>query len=451
MEHLANVSANELPALLEDFISYVVKYSRDCFGNYYNNGKINPYQVIPRLLLGNYLEYSFWQYISQAKKMGISIEVLLESKVQDIIPGQEGQFYRLVLEDSNVHADKVVLCTGHLWPRSFEGHVKGWFDSPYPPSKLSLRVNFPIAVRGASLTAVDAIKTLARANGRFTHNKDGDHIYTLHEGSPNFRIDLFSIRGFLPSLRFHSQNDAFSPEWTMTLDEIHEYKRLHGGFVDLDYVFEKNFKRSLQRMDPEFYESIKDTDIEGFVDKMLEFRNQMDSVELFRAEFKEAEKSIRRHQSISWKEALASFSYTVNYPAKHFSAEDMARLKNILMPLISIIIAALPQESYHEIIALYDQGLLRTIAVGNDSKVVPDEKVGGCHYRYYDDNGRMIEENYKVFIDAIGQRPLCFNDLQFDGLKRGTITPGFLYFRDAKKAIELFNKGGDNICQDFTG
>lgn len=450
-EHVANVSANELPQLSEDFESFMRKFPTEEFGSFCEDGKINPYEVIPRRLLGDYLEYSFKRYIDEAKSKGISIEVHLETSVLDIIPEKGENTFKIYTENERYHANTVILCTGHVWPKIKEDKIPGWFDSPYPPAKLSLKANFPVAVRGASLTAVDAIKTLARANGSFEKNEDGSYAFSLNEDSPDFRIDLFSLRGFLPALRFHSEDDAFSTEWTMSLDEIHEYKQSHGGFVDLDYVFEINFKKPLQQKDPEFYEKIKDLSIEEFVDEMLKIRNELDSFQLFRAEFQEAEKSIHRHQSVSWKEALSAFSYAMNYPAKHFSAEDMARHKKVLMPLISVIIASLPQSSYHEIMALHNQNLLDNYAVGEKSEVVPNEENGGCTYKFIDENGNEVKKQYGIFVDAVGQKPMLFNDLPFDGLKKGIVSSGYLYFKDDREGKTMEEGGDKNVGHDSTG
>lgn len=450
-EHVANVSANELPELMEDFETYMQKFPTDEFGNFCENGKINTYEVIPRRLLGDYLEYSFKKYIDKAKSKNIVVEVYLEIAVDDIFPEKEGDSFKIIAGGDKFHVDAVILCTGHVWPKKHEDRVANWFDSPYPPSKLSIKANFPVAVRGASLTAVDAIKTLARANGNFSKNEDGSYTFNLNDDSPEFRISLFSLRGFLPALRFHSEDDAFSTEWTMSLDEIHEYKKSHGGFVDLDYVFELNFKKPLQKKNPEFYEKIKDMSIEEFVDEMLKIRKELDSFQLFKAEFQEAEKSIHRHQSVSWKEALSAFSYAMNYPAKHFSAEDMARHKNVLMPLISVIIASLPQSSYHEIMALHNQNLLDNFAVGEDSEVLPDEENGGCIYKFTDENGQKVERKYGIFVDAIGQKPMLFNDLPFNGLKKGEVATGFLYFKDDAEGSRQEAEDGKNVSHDSTG
>ncbi|MDQ1095946.1 MULTISPECIES: FAD/NAD(P)-binding protein [Chryseobacterium] len=447
IEHVANVSANELPELAEDFTSYISRHPAAEFKDFYHSDGINEYQVIPRLLLGNYLEEQFSHYISKAKKLGIDVQVFTNSTVVDIIRVEKETCFKVVTENGDHHhTGNIIICTGHYWPKRNEEKVKGWYDSPYPPSKFTGPTNYPVAIKGTSLTAVDAVKTLARKNGYFDFQ--GDELqYFTHEGSENFSISLFSLGGYLPALRFHSEESAYSEGWIMSLDDIYEYKKSHNGFVDLDYVFEINFKQPLQKRDPDFYEKIKSLSIEEFVETMMEIRDKLDGFELFKAEYAEAEKSIRRHQSITWKEALSAFSYAVNYPAKHFSAEDMLRLRKTLMPLISIIIASLPQSSYRELIALYNAGKVRLIDVDEKSHVEPHPEEGGV-YHFTDENGNEKKEYYRMYIDATGQKPIEFNQVPFEGLKdSGTISSGYLRFKSAEKGEESYEKDHSNIIK----
>lgn len=64
--------------------------------------------------------------------------------------------------------------------------------------------------------------------------------------------------------------------------------------------------------------------METFVEAMMEFRKQQDSFDLFQLEYAEAEQSIRRKESIDWKEMLAVLSFAMNYTAKYLSAEEYA-------------------------------------------------------------------------------------------------------------------------------
>ncbi|WP_435524218.1 hypothetical protein [Chryseobacterium indoltheticum] len=280
-------------------------------------------------------------------------------------------------------------------------------------------------------------------------SQDGTLKYMVNKNSENFKIHLFSTGGFLPALRFHSEDDAYSSEWTMSLEEIYDYKKKNGGFVDLDYVFNINFKLPIREKDPEFYSLIKDLNLEEFVGKILSFRERNDSFELFKAEFKEAEKSIEKRKSITWKEKLAAFSYSMNYPAKHFSAEDMLRLKSNLMPLISVIIASLPQSSYLEMMALHDAGLIDLIQVDKDSTVEPHPETGRI-YHYRSEDGSKTTQSYQLFIDAIGQQQMNMDDLPFEGLKnQNSTSSAYLGFKEYQKGKELFENGTENVFEGY--
>lgn len=447
-EHIANVSSNELPEFDISFEEYAKKHPPQDFPDFYKDGSFNTFQVLPRLVLGNYLEFSFKYYIKKAKELGIDIFYKLNCPVEDI-KVDDAKKYNIITANEKTITDMIVLCTGHHWSKSFEDTLEGWYDSPYPPSKFSHATNFKVAIRGTSLTAVDAVKTLARVNGKFITNDKGNLTYKLNENSKNFAIDMFSTGGFLPALRFHSEDDAYSSNWSMSLDEIYEYKKNNSGFIHLDYVFEQNFKRPLQQRDPEFYDKIKNLSIEEFVSEMMSLRKELDSFTLFRSEYNEAEKSIARRSSISWKETLAAFSYSMNYPAKHFSAEDMLRLKKTLMPLITVIIASLPQSSYHELMALYDAGLINLTQVNKDSHVEPHIEKGGT-YHYLSNEGNKIEQYYEMFIDAIGQRPLERKDMPFSGLSESEqISSAYIRFKDNQEALRLIKDNDPKVYKGF--
>lgn len=439
-EHIANVSANELPELIDSFNEfYYKKYNR-----HFNENK-----VLPRLLLGDYLENQFEEYLEIAKQIGIKIIVKKNTPVIDIIKNDEDKFEIIANLENHIEVNKVIISTGHVWPKKYEDKIKDWYDSPYPPSKFNEKTNCTVAIRGTSLTAIDAVKTIARLNGKFIKENDHHVKYVLNKGSEKFKIHLFSTSGFLPALRFHTEDESFSTDWTMTLEEIYAIKQENNGFVPLDDVFEYSFKKPLSLKDPKFYNDIKALTIEKFVEKMLEIRKEVDSFDLFEAEYKEAQKSIKNKESITWKETIYAFSYAMNYPAKHFSAEDMLRLQKVLMPLISVIIAALPQSSYHEIMALYKENLIDLIQVDKNSTVKPAKKVGAI-YSYQSTDGKNIETHYDFFIDAIGQQKMNWKDFPFEGLRNLELTsPGFLDFKDANIGKEMLDENKENIHKGY--
>ncbi|WP_431292199.1 hypothetical protein [Pedobacter sp. P26] len=307
---------------------------------------------------------------------------------------------------------------------------------------------------GSSLTAIDALRTLARQNGKFADNEDGTYSYQL--ANKGFKMVMHSRSGLLPAIRFHLEDSHLGKDETLSKAEIHESIAQNGGFLPLDFVFEKNFKEMFIEKDPVFYKKIKNMNLEEFVTAMMDYREKMEPFDLFKKEYEEAEKSIEKRKSIYWKEALAILSFAMNYPAKYLSAEDMERLQKVLMPLISIVIAFVPQSSCRELLALHDAGVLSIVAVGDDAKVEP-LKTGGADYHYKVD-GKKVTVHFDTFIDCIGQPHLSFDDFPFKSLITDkTISPARLKFKSAAigkekmKHNDLVTKKGDDYLLTVPG
>ncbi|WAC40058.1 FAD/NAD(P)-binding protein [Pedobacter sp. SL55] len=444
-EHVTNVSANEIPELAQSIGEWIQQVHPHTLARFkIDLSHFHNYKVLPRLLFGEYLTDQFALIAKKAISNGIDLQISYNSKVVDILDQPAAKNVTVVLADkSSFTFDHVVLCSGHLWPKHHEGKVKGYYDSPYPPAKIKQTLNHPVAIRGASLTAIDAIRTLARAHGNYQISEQGMLQYELKDQKSKFKIVLHSREGLLPGVRFHLEESILGKESLFTPDEINIIRKANEGFVLLDLAFEEKFLKPLSQQDPAFYEKIKDLSMEDFVDEVMELRERLDAFQLFRAEYREAAQSIRRRQSVYWKELLCALSYTLNYPAKYFSAEDMLRLKKKLMPLISLLIAFVPQSSAEELLALHSAGVLDLIAVGAESKVVPKLE-GGITYHYTNEQGEEKMVEYDTFVDCIGQPHLSFDDIPFPGLKeRGTIAPAKLQFRVQALSNNLMEENRD--------
>jgi len=447
-EHITNVSGNEIPTIVTSIQQWVNDVDSSVLMPYkITPQSFNDYKVLPRLLFGNYLEDQFELLQVKAKEVGISTVVHLGIAVTDIIDKPELNQVLVEFEGSGIEAfNHVIICTGHNWPKKNEGKVKGYYDSPYPPAKLELKLNHPVAVRGSSLTAIDAIRTLARSNGSFTENSKGTLDFELAEGSENFKMILHSRNGLLPAVRFHLDDSHLQNGSLLTAKEIEQHRKDNSGFLSLDFIFEKDFKDLFKDKDPEFYAYIKDMSIEDFVDDAMSFRENTNPFELLRLEYEEAEKSIKKHQSIYWKELLAVLSFAMNYPAKYFSAEDMLRLQKGLMPLISVVIAFVPQTSCRELLALHNAGIMDIVAVGQENEVEINGD-GGITYHFNEGENQSQSVRYKTFVDCIGQPHLSYEDFPFKSLlKNKTVSPAKLKFRSANQG-EKEIKSGNKMVQ----
>lgn len=442
-EHITNVSGNEIPELVTSIGDWLKTVSKDTLGKYHIDAKrFNEYKVLPRLLFGQYLAAQFNLLQQMAKASGIPYEIQYNCEVTDIADQPDTESVRIEINgDDQREFDKVVICTGHKWPQIHEGSVPRYFDSPYPPLKLGLILDHPVAIKGSSLTAVDAIRTLARYNGIFDKDASGRLSYRLMEHSPNFKLVLHTRSGMLPAVRFHLDDSHLSNDALLSDEEIAAHIASNDGFLSLDYIFERDFKLPINEKQPEFYQQIKDMSLEQFVAAMMELRESLDAFQLLKAEYAEAEKSIRRKQSVYWKEMLGVLSFALNYPAKYLSAEDMLRLQNTLAPLISIVIAYIPQSSAEELMALHDAGVIELIAVGEDSQVKVSEG-GGATYQYINQAGEISSVYYNTFIDCVGQPHFPYELFPFKGLlSGGTVSPARLKFRSADEGIREMESG----------
>ena len=452
-EHVTNVSDNEILAIVTPIHDWVSSAPAELLKRFnINQEHFNEYRVLPRLFFGAYLHAQFELLLTRAEDGNPAVHVHTDTEITDVkdFPGEAeteiktagGEKYRF---------DRVIICIGHRWPQKKEGLIPGYYDSPYPPAKLAtLKCNHPVAIKGASLTAIDAIKTLARQHGNFY--KEETHLaFRLNDTFPDFKIVLHSRSGLLPAVRFHLEDSHLSNKSLLTEQEINAHIKSNNGFLSLDYIFEKDFIEIFRDRDPEFYALVRNMKMEQFVEHVMERRENIDPFLLLKAEYAEAEKSIRRKQSVYWKELLAILSFAMNYPAKHLSAEDMIRLQKVLMPLISVVIAFIPQSSCSELLALHDAKVLKLIAVGNESAVIP-ERSGGVTYRFKDEPGEEKNIRYQTFIDCIGQPHLSYTDLPFQSLITDkTVSPAKLKFRSVEEAVKESAAGNENLEQGEDG
>lgn len=444
LEHVTNVSADELPEFiprLDDWVKSLPSTTLSLYG--INKDEFHEKETLPRLLFGQYLDAQFHMLVVEAKNKGIETLVHYQTRVSGIRIDQSKAIVSAAgREDEGF--DIVVICTGHYWPKKIEGKVERYFDSPYPPDKLSIRINHPAAVRGSSLTAVDAVRTMSRSNGKF-EDKNDRLMFIPAEASENFRVIMVSRQGMLPCVRVHME-EPHSATTSITQEAIAKNMQDNDGFLELDFLFDEGFKSPLKKSDPLFYEEIKEMSLETFVDAMMKIREEMDPFALLRKEYHESKKSIEKEYPVYWKERLAALSFVMNYPAKYLSAEDMLRLQKHLLPLISVVIAFMPQRSCEELLALHEAGRLALIADGGSGTVSIRKESDVMHYEYKDESGNPASFACETFVDATGQKHLSLAEFPFqDLLQDGQITQAKLKFRSARRAEELLLEGQEDI------
>jgi hypothetical protein len=423
-EHLTNVSSNEIPELRDSLKEWLKRLPADRLRQF-GIDQVHDYHVVPRLLFGEYLADEFAGFIELARQRCIPVTIHLGAQVRDIIPAEHDGY-----QIEGEQFDAAFVCTGHVWPAEQEEELENYFESPYPPEKLAQIWNHPVALRGSSLTAIDAIKTLARANGEFKPRGD-QLVFERHEDAADFRLDVYSRDGFLPAVLVVFVADVKPHRRAALVCEFDELRAANDGFVPLDEVFRLQFKEKFRGEDPGFFEEIQHDDLETFIERMRLSREECDPFTYLEAEFEEASESIRQRECIPWKERLYLLSIALNGPARYLSGEDYLRLRHHLMPLIAVIIAAVPQGPARELLALHRAGCLDVHQVSLDSRVEPRKPRGA---RYWNDGEST---DYEAYVDCVGQQPLRFEDFPFPALREaGMVSPARVKFRDAQAAPE---------------
>ena len=429
-EHVTNISWQEMPVWGEHLQTWLK--ARDLSDVGYG-----PQEVMPRLLLGDFLEDTFRERKSAAERE-FAIELKMKTQVRDIEVTSDG--FKVVSSSGSFLYDSLFVCTGHLWPG--EEGLTEFFRSPYPPDKLAGIRNHPIALRGSSLTAIDAIRSLASRHGEFVRS-EGKLSYQPAPDCSDFRLVMHTRSGYLPCPRFYFADKEFEENGLVDWDEWSRLQKQNAGFLPLDAIYEKTFKALLKEMGSTVYPKIKNRSLEEFVKLALASREEQSSFEVFRQEFEQAKKSFRTGHPIVWKEAVSLFSFVVSYAVKHFSAEDMLRYEEHLQPLAATVIAFVPPSSAKQILALHEAGVLELVEVGNDSSVEPHPE-GGAVYSY---QGKEVR--YRTYIDCVGQPHLSAREFPFPSLlKSGVVTSATSKFQEREKGREFQQKNPERTQID---
>jgi uncharacterized NAD(P)/FAD-binding protein YdhS len=402
LEHELNIASKELPELkIEPHIwlrnqDVAIKKSYGI-----KDSEINEDIVLPRILFGKYLEEQFNYYLSRLMDSGIKVKLYPNERIEKI-----SKRYNFTLKSArnSYFFDTVVIATGHVWPEK-NLDKDYYYVSPYPLSKLHSIKDKNIGIIGSSLTAIDAIRSLARANGEFIEQNNGV-IYRTTNSSSNFRITMHSRKGLLPNIRYHLEHPRIRKYEYISELEIRENIASNNGLLSLDYIFNKSYLDTIKVKDYNTYKEIKDLGIEGFYKYYFE-REGIKNFNQYELKLSEMKRTEKDRSPIYWKEALEDTIYTLNFHAKNLSAEDTIGLRKYIMPVYNHLVMFVPYRSVDELIALHKANVLDNIELGFDSEI----RDGQIHTQ-----NKILQ--YDLLINCIGQKNLNIEDFPFKDLVR---------------------------------
>jgi len=423
---LANIACEEIPDLEMAPDEWFRNQSDDWLHEHrLNQHLIGPGFIPSRHLLGQYFEKQFDTLLSSASNMGISIRCLRQVTVTDIVPAEAGMtiVFRQAEAENWLKFDYVVMATGHTWSADDISKPR-YLTSPWPIEKLEKTEGQKIGLIGTSLSAVDACLTLARKNGIFTRDFDGRLQYLLSDDAPNFRIVMHSRRGLLPPVRVHFEYPRFELYSYISKSDIQMHIKENGGNLSLDFLFERVLKVVMKEKSPELYALIAAMDFETFVEFIQERRKSKEPFTYLREEYEVSVASIREKTPIFWKEVLDDMSYTLNFHIRYLKPADVLRVHKQLMPLLTYLVAVLPQQSCEQILALSEANCLSVIRIGDDLTITDGVDEAEARIVFSDvQTGQRVSLAYDIVVDCRGQKSIDLDDFPFRTLvETGIVT-----------------------------
>jgi hypothetical protein len=446
--NMSNISSDELPPLLISFADWLRAQDASVLQELgITDQVISETKIYPRLALGRYLNAQYQALTTQLADVGLTIHEYPNCEITDIQNQPLGEQVILLTAAGASHLfDKVIISTGHTWLEEDEP-AAGYFGSPWPIKKLlpapGTHHDFVVGTLGASLSAFDVIASLAHRHGKFVQHSGGRK-YLPHPGTEGFKIVMHASGGLLPHLQFDQQEPYREIYRHVTRDEMLDLIDPR-GFLRLETYFDRVCRPVLSRAFaqdelPELVELLADPGfgIAEFAEKMTDEHDYSNPFEGMKLEMVEAKESVHKQRPIHWKESIDDLMYTLNFHAEQMPAEDHLLLRSTFMPFLMNVIAAMPLESGHTLLALYDAGKIEMIA----GRVTVSKKEDGITTIVVDDNGKESTHSYRMFVDCSGQKPLELEDYPFPGLvENGTA-------RKARAAFAHLDRTTDSLPED---
>ena len=303
---LSNIASIEIPPIEETLIDWLGRQPRARLVRLgIDPDDIDDHAFYPRLALGEYFLEKFSALIDHARERGVAVEVVTRARVTDIVAEADG--LRLYVTQGNGRSfersfDRVVLATGHQWPE--EPEVKpGYFLSPWPASALKRIPPTTVAIRGSSLTAIDAAVALATSHGRFLERDDGPVDYEISPGSEAFRLTMLSRKGLLPEADFFHPV-PYEPLAICTPGAMD--RLIAAGGDDLLEQAYSLFRQELAAADPAYARrvSLDALGLEDFAERYFAARSARDPFEWAASNLAEARANFERSFTVGWRYAI---------------------------------------------------------------------------------------------------------------------------------------------------
>ena len=416
---LANIASIEIPPIRETLADWLHRQSDGELDRLrVTRAAITDRAFFPRVVLGAYFKAQFDRLVEEGRASRHVIEVKAGQEVTDMALGVDD--IRLTVERPDRSSgqppehyafDHVVMATGHSFSDVIE--VKpGYFASPWPSSLLKTIPAARVGILGTSLSAIDAMVTVATRHGSFYHDEAGLLEFQPAREADDLHITLMSRKGMLPEADFYF---AIPYEPLSICTEAAVDALVETGARDLlDRVFEL-FVRELSAADLDYAARIglSQLTVETVGPAYFAEREAHDPFVWAALNLAEARQNYETRTTIAWRYAILRMHEVVARVVPHLDSRDLQRFHRHFKTLFVDNYATVPHASIERLLALRRAGMLDVLALGPDYALDTDTVERGALVTF--DDGQL---QFDAFIDATGQGRLSAADIPFPGLIR---------------------------------
>lgn len=440
---LANIASIEIPPIglsLLEWLRSLNPTDRQAMGVL--DSQLHDREFFPRIVLGDYFASQFEALLLHASEAGHEVTVLPNEQVFDIepIPSCVQVYSRNAAgQTSLTRFDHVILATGHRWEEKTEIHP-GYFISPWPASQLETVGNCEVAVLGTSLSAIDAVVSLATRKGMFIRDQFGELIYSPDAGSEDFRLVMMSRKGILPEAEFYCPL-PYLPLKICTPSAMDDLVA-KGPIGLLDQVFDL-FKQELLLADPDYAHSVGLSlrTVEDFASAFFADRQSTDPFLWAAQNLAQAKQNMAQEYTVPWRYAILCMHEVILRAIPHLHSRDLERFHHYLKPIFVDDYATVPHQSIERLLALHRVKKLRIDVLGDDYTLERDLPLGAAVVV------KGARKEYKAFVDATGQSSLNAEDMPFPRL----VQAGLLKRASTASGAELIFLSGERPSVDTGG
>jgi uncharacterized NAD(P)/FAD-binding protein YdhS len=418
---LANIASVELPPIRETLVAWLRRQTDEELARLnVARQNIKEREFYPRVVIGEYLQSQFLRLVEEGSANGHAILIRPNHRIVDIRLRPDDIQVSAALPNGDLKEyayDHVVMATGHNWPETTE--VKpGYFISPWPAPALKTIKPCSIGILGTSLSAIDALMTVATAHGAFYLDPAGQLQYRAAAQSEAFSASLMSRKGVLPEADFYCEY-PYRPLQVCTTEAIDAEIEI-GSRNLLNRAFDL-FKQELAAADPGYAQAIGLSllTVETFSNAYFAAREESDPFVWAAMNLAEAEDNKTKERTVEWRYAILRMHEVIARVVPLLDEADLRRFHKHLKTMFVDDYATVPHQSIQRVLALRRAGKLDVLKLGTAYKLHTDGL----------DRGAVLEfggerKVFGAFIDATGQSAMSARDLPFPSLvEQGVVSP----------------------------